>query len=133
MTTKFRSFDFVGFQDLISRVAFPTSSTEHHHNFTKLSHAIEYFALVGVMVSNKAKSRPDDAPMLTRAAKHVVLHLLVFNLYINVVFYGIKLVSLLAFQVIAYGASFTHYIYDGMIWRIRRPNVASDVGVAKAA
>ena len=51
----------------------------------------------------------------------------------NLLFGGVKLLSVLAFQVIAYGASLAHYIYDGMIWRIRRTGVSQDVGIGPAA
>lgn len=94
------------------------------------SHAAEYFALVGVMVKNKARTRTLDAPILSRVAPRVVLHIFLFILYINLLFFGIKALSVMLFQVLAYGSSFMHYIYDGMIWRIRRPRVAQEVGVA---
>ena len=41
--------------------------------------------------------------------------------------------ALFAFLLLAYSTAFSHFIFDGMVRRIRRPKVAREVGLAVAS
>jgi hypothetical protein len=111
----------------------PLLSVDSMAPSSSFSHAVEYFAMVGLMLKNKARDGALDSRILSGMARRATLSIFLFVVAANLLFGGVKLLSVLAFQVIAYGASFTHYIYDGMIWRIRRRRVSQDVGIAPAA
>lgn len=99
---------------------------------TSMSHAMEYIAIVGLTVKRKARTSAEDCPVLARAANHTVVNTLLFAAFICALLYGLQYVSIFAFLFFAYGTGFLHFIYDGMIWRIRRPKVAAEVGVPAA-
>lgn len=108
----------------------PILSTDALFIATSFSHAAEYIALVGLSVQNKAKQKTLDSPILTRAANHIGLYIVGFIIVTSGLLYGLKWVSLPLFLVFTYGTSFMHFIYDGMIWKLRRPRVAQEVGTA---
>ena len=95
---------------------------------TSFSHAAEYFAVVGLAVKNKARDETADAPALVHAAKHLAVYTVLFIVAVSGLLQGMKAVLPLAFVMFTYGTSFTHYIFDGMIWKLRRPRVAHEVG-----
>lgn len=95
---------------------------------TSFSHAAEYIALVGLSVKRKANQPYEDSPLLHRAANHIVLYIVLFIVVVSGALQGLKYVSLFAFLVFTYGTSFMHFVYDGMIWKLRRPRVAQEVG-----
>lgn len=99
---------------------------------TSMSHALEYIAIVGLTVKRKAQTSAPDCPILVKVANHTVINTLLFAAFICALLYGLMYVSMFAFLFFAYGTGFLHFIYDGMIWRIRRPKVAAEVGVAVA-
>lgn len=96
------------------------------------SHAAEYIALVGLTVKNKARTSALDSPLLSRAAGRVVLNTFLFIAAVSILLYGMKFLSMTAFLVFTYGTSFAHFVFDGMIWKLRRPKVAREVGTAPA-
>jgi len=95
---------------------------------TSFSHAAEYIALVGLAVKNKADYPVADSPLLHKAAAHIVIFTLLFILVVSGALQLLKYTSLFAFLVFTYGTSFMHFVYDGMIWKLRRPRVALEVG-----
>ena len=97
---------------------------------TSFSHAAEYIALVALTVHNKAKLDAFASPVLTRAGKRIVPYTAGFIVVVSGLLYGLKFLSLPIFLVFTYGTSFMHFIYDGMIWKLRRPRVAREVGAA---
>lgn len=106
----------------------PILSTDALFIATSFSHAAEYIALVGLTVQNKTQHNALDSPILTRAAKHIGLYIVAFIIITSGLLYALKMLSLQAFLVFTYGTSFMHFIYDGMIWKLRRPRVAQEVG-----
>ena len=110
----------------------PILSAEAMADATAFSHAAEYIVLVGLAVQNKARTGAQDAPLLSKASNHIVLHTLLFIVIVSGFLFGLKYVSMLAFLIFTYGTSFMHFIFDGMIWKLRRPRVAREVGTATA-
>jgi hypothetical protein len=95
---------------------------------TSFSHAAEYIALVGLSVKNKARQPVVDSPFLHKAADHIVLYTVLFIAVVSGALQLLKFVSLFVYLVFTYGTSFMHFVYDGMIWKLRRPRVAQEVG-----
>ncbi len=95
---------------------------------TSFSHAAEYFAIVGLAIKNKAKDETADAPVLSHAARHLGIYAVLFIAIVSGTLYGVKAFLPLTFLIFTYGTSFAHYIFDGMIWKLRRPRVAQEVG-----
>ena len=95
---------------------------------TSFSHAFEYFAICGLAVKNKARTHGEDAPLLAVAARHIVVYSVLFIAVVSGLLQGMKAVLPFAFLVFTYGTSFMHFVFDGMIWKLRRPRVAAEVG-----
>ncbi len=95
---------------------------------TSFSHAFEYFAICGLAVKNKARIHGTDAPLLSAAARHIVIYSVLFIAVVSGLLQGLKTLLPLAYFVFIYGTSFTHFVFDGMIWKLRRPRVAAEVG-----
>ena len=110
----------------------PALSAEAVLIATSFSHASEYIALVGLTVKNKAVASRLDSPILNRASEHIVLYTVALIAGVSVILYGMKQVSMFTYLVFTYGTSFAHFIFDGMIWKLRRPKVAREVGTATA-
>ena len=106
----------------------PTVSTAAVLIATSFSHAAEYIALVGLSVKNKARQPVVDSPFLHKAADHIVLYTVLFIAVVSGALQLLKFVSLFVYLVFTYGTSFMHFVYDGMIWKLRRPRVAQEVG-----
>lgn len=106
----------------------PVLSTEATAIATSFSHAVEYIALVNLAVKNKVRNKALDSAILRRAADRAALNTFLFIAAVSVALYGVRAVSLTAFYVVVYGSSFAHFVFDGMIWKLRRPDVARGVG-----
>ena len=108
----------------------PTLSAGAIYIATSINHASEYIALVALTIKNKVRSSALDAPLLNRAATHIVRNTFLFTAVICGILYGLYAYSLFAFLFFAYGTSFAHFVLDGLIWKLRRPKVAREVGTA---
>lgn len=95
---------------------------------TSFNHAFEYFAICGLSVQNKARTHGSAAPLLALAARHIFAYSVVFIGVVSAALYGMKMIAPFAYLVFTYGTSFMHFIYDGMIWKLRRSRVAAEVG-----
>ena len=111
----------------------PILSTDALFIATSFSHAAEYIALVALTVHNKAKHDAFESPALTRAGNHIVIYTTLFMAIVSGLLFGLKFLSLTLFLVFTYGTSFMHFIYDGMIWKLRRPRVAREVGAVASS
>jgi hypothetical protein len=96
------------------------------------AHAIEYFAVV----HSSLRKRADDAPVAVatrtparRAAIYVTYFAAVGALVYSTwtPFNG----KLYAFAILFFGA--LHILYDGFVWKLRRPAVAASLGIASAS
>lgn len=93
------------------------------------SHALEYIALVNIFVKTKYQRRPDARSLLARASR---------RLWLSSSIFAIGVVSICAVAQIQYadalaiyivGSGFLHFIYDGLIWKVRRPEVGAPLGI----
>src|SRR3989304_2586926 len=97
------------------------------------SHALEYIAFVNIFVNSKYKKKPDSMSPLAMASKKLWLYSALFSI-------GILVLSLLgmklnenAFLIYIVGSSFLHFIYDGLIWKVRRPEVGKPFDIKYAS
>ena len=92
------------------------------------AHAIEYFAVVHTSL----RKRSDDAPVaaLTRTrARRAATYFAYFVAIAAVVYFTKSRLDgrLYAFAVLFLGA--LHILYDGFVWKLRRPAVAASLGI----
>jgi hypothetical protein len=96
------------------------------------AHAIEYFAVV----HRSLRTRRDDAPVAVATStpwRRAGVYALYFGCIATVVVVtaGVFGGRLYAFAILFFGA--LHILYDGFVWKLRRPNVAASLGIAPAA
>jgi len=97
------------------------------------SHAIEYIAFVNIFVNSKYKKKPDSTSVLALASKKQWFYSSLFALAIVALCYlGMKL-NMDAFTIYIVGSSFLHFIYDGFIWKIRKPEVGKPLDIKYAS
>ena len=95
------------------------------------AHAIEYFAVV----NRSLRGRRDDAPV-ARATRTRARRAVVYAAYFGGVLLFARLTyssyggKVYAFAILFFGA--LHILYDGFVWKLRRPNVAESLGIAPA-
>ena len=92
------------------------------------AHAIEYFAVV----HRSLRTRTDGAPVarLTRTgARRASAYLLYFAAIAGFVWLTFDVAGgkVYAFAILLFGA--LHILYDGFVWKLRRPNVAASLGI----
>ena len=87
------------------------------------SHALEYIAFVNLFVSSKYKKRPDTGSFFSRVTKRQWLYAGIFTLMLaGISFAGININNYVLGLYIT-GSSFLHFIYDGWIWKVSKPDV----------
>ncbi len=94
------------------------------------AHAIEYFAVV----HSSLRKRNDEAPVaaITRTRARRAATYVTYFVAIGAVFYftSSRLDGrLYAFAVLFFGA--LHILYDGFVWKLRRPAVAASLGITQ--
>jgi hypothetical protein len=93
------------------------------------AHAIEYFAVV----HRSLRTRSDDAPV-AQATRTTPRRLAVYALYfafIAAIVVGTTMANahtVYAFAILFFGA--LHILYDGFVWKLRRPSVAASLGIS---
>jgi hypothetical protein len=92
------------------------------------AHAIEYFAVV----HSSLRKRSDTAPVatVTRTPARRAATYIAYFVAIGVLVYVTKSRldgRLYAFAVLFFGA--LHILYDGFVWKLRRPAVAASLGI----
>jgi len=96
------------------------------------AHAIEYFAVV----HRSLRTRRDDAPVAVATAtpwRRLAVYVLYFAFIATIV---VTLGSVLDGKLYAYAILFfgaLHILYDGFVWKLRRPNVAASLGITTPA
>jgi hypothetical protein len=92
------------------------------------AHAIEYFAVV----HSSLRKRADDAPVAV-ATRSRPRRALVYAAYFAAIGVLVSLTwspfhgKLYAFAILFFGA--LHILYDGFVWKLRRPVVAASLGI----
>lgn len=93
------------------------------------SHAIEYIAFVNIFVNSKYKKKQDSDSILAKASKKLWLYSLLFSGVVVVLsLIGMKF-NENALLIYIVGSSFLHFIYDGLIWKVRRPEVGKPLEI----
>jgi len=96
------------------------------------AHAIEYFAVV----HRSLRTRRDEAPVAVvtstpwrRGGVYVLYFAIITAIVVGTAlpFNG----RLYAFAILFFGA--LHILYDGFVWKLRRPNVAASLGITPSA
>ncbi len=92
------------------------------------AHAIEYYAVV----HRSLRTRRDDAPVAraTRsAARRFAVYVGYFGAIAAFVWWTADMLDgrVYAFAILFFGA--LHILYDGFVWKLRRPNVAASLGL----
>lgn len=96
------------------------------------SHALEYIAFVNMFVKRKYKQRADSTSALARASRQQWLYSGLFSmLVVGLCLIGMNLDRGL-FETYIIGSSFLHFIYDGWIWKVRRPEVGKPLDIKYA-
>ncbi|CAN5502416.1 hypothetical protein BH10ACT2_BH10ACT2_10370 [soil metagenome] len=92
------------------------------------AHAIEYYAVV----HRSLRTRRDDAPV-ARATRSRLRRIAVYACYFGAVTAfvwgtaGMLDGRVYAFAILFFGA--LHILYDGLVWKLRRPHVAASLGL----
>ena len=92
------------------------------------AHAIEYYAVV----HRSLRTRRDDAPV-ARATRSSLRRLAVYGSYFTIVALFVWTTfdmlggKVYGFAILFFGA--LHILYDGFVWRLRRPHVATSLGL----
>lgn len=87
------------------------------------SHAIEYIAFVNIFVKSRYKKKKDSNSLLAKASKKQWLYSALFSAVVVVLsLIGMKYDEN-ALLIYIVGSSFLHFIYDGLIWKVRKPEV----------
>ena len=93
------------------------------------SHALEYIAFVNFFVSSKYKKRPEHKSLLASASKKLWIYSSLFAIIVILAsLYG-RQWNRQALEIYIVGSSFLHFIYDGMIWKVRRPEVGKPLEI----
>ena len=92
------------------------------------AHAIEYYAVV----HRSLRIRRDDAPV-ARATRSSVRRVAVYASYFGAIALFVWATAdmldgrVYAFAILFFGA--LHILYDGLVWKLRRPHVAASLGL----
>ena len=93
------------------------------------SHALEYIALVNIFVRTKYERRPEAQSPLARASRRLWLSSSLFAIGVVSVCAVAQLQYADALAIYIVGSGFLHFIYDGLIWKVRRPEVGAPLGI----
>ena len=93
------------------------------------SHAVEYIAFVNYFVDKKYKKKPESKSLLARASKKLWLYSGLFALVVIVLSLTGRHFDKKALAIYIVGSSFLHFTYDGLIWKVRRPEVGKPLEI----
>jgi hypothetical protein len=93
------------------------------------SHALEYIALVNIFVKTKYARRPEAQSLLARASRRWWLSSSLFAIGVVAVCAVAQLRYEQALGIYIVGSGFLHFIYDGLIWKVRQPEVGTPLGI----
>lgn len=93
------------------------------------SHAIEYIAFVNFFVDRKYKKKTDSKSVLAKASKKLWLYSGIFALAVVALALTGRHFDKQALAIYIVGTSFLHFTYDGLIWKVRRPDVGKPLEI----
>ncbi len=94
------------------------------------SHTVEYIAFVGLFAKKKYGDVHDTSTFLGKISKYGGWSFAFFCLAAGGIYLIWNKASAGTFGLFYISTSFLHYIYDGWIWKIRRPQVGTPLGLA---
>ena len=96
------------------------------------SHGIEYVAFVNMYIKNKYGKNPVSRSFLTKVSRKLWVYSGLFSLLII----SLCLIGMSyergAFTTYIVGSSFLHFLYDGWIWKLRKPSVGKPLDIKYA-
>lgn len=93
------------------------------------SHAIEYIAFVNIFVASKYRKVEDTKKLFKKVSNKQWVYSGIFSAVIVVLsLIGMK-IDKNAFLIYIVGSSFLHFIYDGLIWKVRQPEVGKPLNI----
>jgi hypothetical protein len=96
------------------------------------SHAIEYIAFVNVFVNSKYKKKAQTTNLFSKISRKQWAYSGIFTLFLaGISFAGIN-INEPALGIYITGSSFLHFIYDGWIWKVSKPEVGQPLGIKYA-
>jgi hypothetical protein len=93
------------------------------------AHAIEYFVVVYRTAASRYGRRPSGVGPLPRAARTAPGRLAAFALVVGLALAVHARVHGDAYDAALYTVGVLHFLYDGFIWKLRKPAVASDFAI----
>ena len=93
------------------------------------SHAIEYIAFVNIYSRKKYLARPAGSSLLARAVRHQTLAMGVYCLAVAPAFFLWRWQGPTSLEWYIVGSGFLHFLYDGWIWKLRKPAVGKPLGL----
>lgn len=93
------------------------------------SHALEYIAFVNIYVRSKYKDRIDYRSPLAIASRNLKVYSSGFAVLVLALCALGRYLDPHAFSIYIVGSSFLHFIYDGWIWKVRKPSVGEPLGI----
>lgn len=96
------------------------------------SHAIEYLAFVNVYAHRKYAPRPAFSSWMARLVGHQGRNFLLFMAASALIFVPWFWKSPITLNWYIVTTSFMHFLYDGWIWKVRRPEVGTALGIQYA-
>jgi len=93
------------------------------------SHAIEYFVVVYKTAESRYGGQRDGSTFLGRAAYHPASRLACFAGVVGLALLVQGRLSGDAHDIVFFTVGVLHFFYDGFIWKLRKPSVASDFAI----
>jgi hypothetical protein len=97
------------------------------------SHGIEYIAFVNMYVKKKYRQYPTSRSLLAKASRKLWLYSSLFSLLIVLLCLIGMNYDNSAFATYIVGSSFLHFLYDGWIWKLRKPDVGKPLDIKYAS
>jgi hypothetical protein len=92
------------------------------------SHAVEYLAFANLYARRKYLDRPPESSFMARAVRRQALAFAAFVVAVGGAFLAWSAWSRPTLVVYITGSGFLHFLYDGWLWKLRRPEVARPIG-----
>lgn len=97
------------------------------------SHAIEYIAFANLFAHRKYAGENAPPSFMKSFVRNQILSMLAFGgALFGICFYW-NLTSPMTLGWLIIGSSFLHFLYDGWIWKLRKPQVSAPLGLAREA
>lgn len=93
------------------------------------SHAVEYISFVNYFVNKKYRNKPDSNSLLARVNKKLWLYSGLFAIGVIALSLTGRHFDKQALSIYIVGTSFLHFTYDGLIWKVRKPDVGRPLDI----